>query len=76
MGMNKTLRMEFPIPCSMAKLLGSIECRRDDYSVHHNDDFRVLPDTRQCKPKQVIACHNHVAFVSEDESIWGMGYRV
>lgn len=74
--MNQTLKLDYPIPCSVTKLLGSIECRRDDYDIHHLEGFKILPDTQQCKPKQIIACHFHIALIGEDESIWGMGYKV
>ena len=37
--------------------------------------FKLIPETVQCKALKIVACHNHVTIVGEDDSIWGFGYR-
>ena len=73
LGMNNSMKFEFPVTPQVAMLTGEVYAR---YIHLHHYKFSRMMETAEFKPKMVAGDHHHFAFVGEDESVWGLGYRV
>ena len=65
--------IEFPIRPQVATWAGNIG--RGDMELT-NEEFKQLDGSAQIVAKSVHASHYHVMYVGEDESLYGMGWRV
>jgi hypothetical protein len=75
LGMFNTLKIKYPVTPQLAMLSGEIYCRYQDFNMNYNKFTRLL-ETADFKPKMITGEHYHYTMIGEDDSIWGLGYRV